>query len=216
MKSEINEKRDGYEIYLIRHGQTDWNVVRRVQGQQDVPLNEAGKQQAEHLRAKLRNIPFAVVFSSDLSRARMTAEIILDARKNIITETPELREVFWGAWEGSLIKDLDEATKKEGVLLTSSKEYCLSHRWHQSTESYGEVYTRIENFIRSQITSGGGSPMLLSSHGGVLRSVLYTLDFRPGFKWDVGNCGMLKLQATNSGEIFLVGYDGVSLIQDLI
>ena len=61
------------KLYLIRHGQTDWNLAHRIQGKQDIPLNEAGKRQARFLAKGMENRPVGSVFSSRLSRARETA-----------------------------------------------------------------------------------------------------------------------------------------------
>lgn len=63
-------------IYLVRHGQTDWNIEHRIQGQTDVPLNATGRAQAVELSEKLSNFNIQKIISSDLSRAKETAEII--------------------------------------------------------------------------------------------------------------------------------------------
>ena len=63
-------------IYFVRHGQTDWNFLRKFQGQQDIPLNDLGRRQAQAVSERLRRISFDVLYSSDLSRAYETAEMI--------------------------------------------------------------------------------------------------------------------------------------------
>lgn len=65
-------------IYIIRHGETDWNKEHRIQGHQDIPLNDQGRLDAKVAKKKLKNVKFDVVFSSPLSRALETAKIITD------------------------------------------------------------------------------------------------------------------------------------------
>ena len=67
----------GMKIYLVRHGQTDWNRQRRIQGQQDVDVNEQGILQAEKLAETLKEVPLEIAFCSPLLRTRHTAEILL-------------------------------------------------------------------------------------------------------------------------------------------
>ena len=65
------------KIYLVRHGQTDWNYQKKIQGQQDVDINEQGIRQAEKLAEILKNVPFEYAVCSPLTRAHHTAEILL-------------------------------------------------------------------------------------------------------------------------------------------
>ncbi len=90
------------EIWLIRHGETDWNSKKCLQGWRDIPLNDVGKQQAKSIRQWLetKKIPFDRVFSSDLQRAIQTAEIIFKGLGIPSTQEPQLRERNYGIYEG--------------------------------------------------------------------------------------------------------------------
>lgn len=94
------------ELILIRHGQTDWNVEGRYQGQSDVPLNEHGREQARRLASKLQGTQLEAIYSSDLARARETAEILSEATGTPLFLDPRLREIHQGLWEGMLLKDI--------------------------------------------------------------------------------------------------------------
>lgn len=199
------------EIYLVRHGQTDWNVEGKVQGDTDIPLNKEGEEQASKLKEKLRNINFSAVYSSDRVRTHRTAEIILGEKQVPIIQTPELRNRFIGSWEGRLTRDFKK--KFEGAdLFNKPKDIFLTFKF-DDIESYADTYKRIKKFITSLLSSSQGSPILLSSHSGVLSSVLYTLDFRPGLTWKISNCAMLTLQVKQNGEISLIGRDGVQPVR---
>jgi alpha-ribazole phosphatase len=94
------------QLCLIRHGQTDWNLEGRYQGQSDVPLNEKGFEQARSLVGQLDGRSFAAIFSSDLMRARQTAEHIAKDLGLTVQIEPRLREINQGEWEGVLVDDI--------------------------------------------------------------------------------------------------------------
>ena len=88
------------KLYLVRHGETDWNKVKRIQGQVDIPLNQFGKRLAEETAEGMKEIPFDLCITSPLSRARQTAEIVLGGRKVPIIEDARIEELSFGSWEG--------------------------------------------------------------------------------------------------------------------
>ncbi len=87
-------------ILLVRHGETDWNRDRRVQGHTDVPLNDEGRRQARALAEELGEGAFDAVYASDLARARETAEILAAPCGLDVTQLEALREKNFGTWEG--------------------------------------------------------------------------------------------------------------------
>src|SRR3712207_2914672 len=96
-------------IYLVRHGQTTWNIERRFQGQLDVPLSEEGLRQAEAVASWLvrQRVRFGAVYSSDLLRAKQTAEAI--GRRLGLEAEPvrALREIHVGDWQGMLSTEIE-------------------------------------------------------------------------------------------------------------
>ena len=96
------------KIHLVRHGESTWNAVRRVQGNHgDVHLSELGRAQAAHLGARLRGMEFSSVFCSSTERARETALIALDDDYPIEFRD-DLREISFGEWEGLLTGEVQD------------------------------------------------------------------------------------------------------------
>ena len=92
-------------ITTIRHGETDWNLERKPQGSCDIELNATGLTQAERLAARLANEPCDIIFTSDLLRARKTAEIINTRQVAELIASPKLRESSFGEFEGKSLHD---------------------------------------------------------------------------------------------------------------
>ena len=84
-------------LYIIRHGETDWNTAGRLQGQADTQLNEKGIRLAQITAEGMKTIPFDLCITSPLKRARQTAEIILSGRPVPIWEDDRIREIGFGA-----------------------------------------------------------------------------------------------------------------------
>src|SRR6185437_6606991 len=87
-------------LLLVRHGETDWNAERRYQGHADVPLNDRGVEQARELAEQLAGERIDAIYSSDLSRAHATAEIVGERLGVPVVTDPDLREIDVGAVEG--------------------------------------------------------------------------------------------------------------------
>jgi len=97
------------ELWLIRHGQTDWNLKGRYQGQADEPLNATGLAQAQILAASLARRSFRALYSSDLLRAYQTARIIADKLDLEVQVDTRLREINQGQWQGRTVDEIREA-----------------------------------------------------------------------------------------------------------
>jgi 2,3-bisphosphoglycerate-dependent phosphoglycerate mutase len=87
-------------LLLVRHGETDWNAVGRLQGHTDRPLSDFGRRQAQQLAEELSDEELAAIYSSDLARARETAELVGERLGLPVVLDPDLREKDWGTWEG--------------------------------------------------------------------------------------------------------------------
>ena len=162
-------------IYLTRHGETEWNEKRIIQGHSDIPLNEKGKLQSEQLGEKLKDIHFEAVFSSDLIRAKRTAEIIILEKKLAVVTTNALRERMFGRFEG---KHIDELRKILGELILFSKERQKKLFGLNDIENDEEVMGRFIPFIREVAVAYQGKSVLMVSHGGLMRAFLSHVGFK--------------------------------------
>ncbi len=160
-------------IYVVRHGETDWNVQRRTQGHTDIPLNSNGEIQAEELGKELQDIKFDAAFSSDLQRAHKTAEIIVLEKKLVVQTTKLLRERSWGSMEG---KNVDENNVVIKELLTKlSKAEIAGFKISPDIESDDELMGRILTFLREVAVGYPNKTVLVVSHGGVIRTLFQRL-----------------------------------------
>jgi len=93
-------------LYLVRHGQTDWNLEGRWQGHADVPLNDRGLQQAAQIAEALAGAGLKAIYSSDLQRARQTAQLLAEAAGLEVRVDARLREIHQGEWQGLLVDEI--------------------------------------------------------------------------------------------------------------
>lgn len=100
-------------LYLIRHGETPWNVEGRYQGQLDPPLNPNGLRQARETAARLAPLGFEAIYSSDLARARQTADALARQTGLPVQLDPRLREIHQGRWQGVLITNIRKRWPRE-------------------------------------------------------------------------------------------------------
>lgn len=99
------------KLYFLRHGETDWNVKRLVQGSTDIPLNEYGRYLAKETAKGFKEIVIDVVYTSPLIRAKETAQLVLVDQNPLYMDEPRIREMGFGAYEGMCISGPDKSPK---------------------------------------------------------------------------------------------------------
>ena len=155
-------------ILLVRHGETDWNADGRIQGQTNSPLNERGRAQARALADELAGgrDSIAAVYSSDLDRARETAEILAARLDLPVVVDPALRERNFGSWEGLMLDELEERWPGAWA------------RWRNGNEGEGDVEDhmalarRVRDAIHRLAAAHPGERILVVAHGGAMRVIL--------------------------------------------
>jgi broad specificity phosphatase PhoE len=152
-------------IFLARHGESDWNVEKRFQGHSDRPLTERGRKQAHALADLVGAEKIDAVYTSPLSRARETAEIVAARAGLEAVALPELREVDTGSWSGLSRADV-EARFPEGFARWRSG----GSGW-ENGESYDEMAERVIGALRTIAENHPDGRVLVISHGGPIRAI---------------------------------------------
>lgn len=159
-------KQGGYnllELWIVRHGETEWNVNGRIQGWQDIALTSLGSEQAKQLAIILEGIPFRAIYSSDLKRAYDTAQYLAAHHPLSVIVEPLLRERCFGDGEGM---------ERETMLQKFPRDI-------PNAESPNQVSNRaiqFLNIIAHQYTHGR---ILSVSHGGFIRTLLKSVGYSP-------------------------------------
>ena len=148
----------GYmRILVTRHGQTDWNVLKKVQGKADINLNEFGKEQALITKNALNNEKIDLIICSPLKRARETAEIINKDRNIKILFDDRISERDFGEFEGIETSNFD---------FRGYWDYYKNYKYDKA-ENIQEFFKRVYNFLDSIIEEYKDKTILLVTHGGV-------------------------------------------------
>ncbi len=159
----------GCRIYLIRHGETVWNVASKLQGHTNVTLSDNGRRQAEQLGKRLACLKFDQFYASDLARAGETARIIARHHENRdVLMLRELREMNFGRWEGFSIKEI------QGMYPDIIKQWWKTPLQTRlpGGESLGDLVQRVVAVVKNIVENSNGSNVLLVTHGGVIRVIV--------------------------------------------
>jgi alpha-ribazole phosphatase len=154
-------------LHLIRHGQTDWNLNRRFQGQSDVPLNETGTDQARKLARRLAQTQLDAIYSSDLTRALQTAEEIARHHKLNVAADSRLREQSFGEWEGLTFAEMRDAAPEALAAWRADP----SRNSPPRGETLNQLAARIQSALEEIKTRHKDRRVALVSHGGVLTTL---------------------------------------------
>lgn len=183
-------------LILVRHGETDWNTERRYQGQFDVPLNSKGEWQAQQAARALTGEPIEQLISSDLLRARMTAEAIAAACDIPVTTDARLREKSFGSWEGLTV---DQIKKQDGEAYARWRANPVDHA-PTGGETLAVTRRRVLSLWEG-IKESDAQTIVLVSHGGTLRILLsYLLYLPPESFWQIrlDNAGLSRLRVNHT------------------
>lgn len=184
-------------LFLVRHGQTVWNHEHRYQGQSDVPLSEEGRRQASLLAERLANasreVPFDAIWSSDLARARETAEAAAQVLGLPVRLHSGLREMNFGAWEGLTFPEIEKSFPENVAAYRRDPVRTAP----EGGESFLQVQARVVAAMEGILRGGCRRPLIVA-HGGSLKAWLALR-----FGWDpaerhrmlMGNTGLTVVTA---------------------
>lgn len=203
------------KLLLIRHGETAWNAEHRIQGQLDIPLSPQGMLQAAQLAECLADEPISAIYSSELSRAWLTAAPLAARLGREVIAEPRLRERSFGIFEGLT---LDEIAERHPVEFGEWRARHLRWRPHGG-ESGQQLIDRVLGAVSDITAMHPGQSVVLVSHGGVLDVVYRTaraLQWHAPREHQMLNAAVNRLTATPSPLLLSIdGWSDVAHLQEL-
>jgi len=191
----VNKK----ELILIRHGETKWNKLKKYQGHMDIELNDWGRKQSEEAAKELANLEVDYFASSDLKRAKETAEIIAAFHDNNVSEYKELREMNFGDWEGKRFQEIQNQNPLDfQKWIKDPVKY--SPPSGESLEEFQERVLIGFNKILQKETKRN----VIITHGGVIMIYLASIlelsliNYR---KFEVANTGITKIDIYDNNYV---------------
>ena len=148
------------KIIVVRTAHTNWNVIQRIQGTVDVPLNEEGKLSAKRVAYELRKMPIDCIFSSELSRSIETAELIAIEHNLKIRKMKSLNELNQGVWQGLTLTEIKRRYKKQYLLWKTAP---LMTKPPQG-ESVKDAYDRVISCVMNIVQKNKGKVICLVAH----------------------------------------------------
>lgn len=156
------------KIYLIRHGQSEWNVLNKVQGQTNTNLTQLGKDQGKAMGTRLKNSNIDMIYSSDLNRAFDTSKIIAEEINKPLIISKYLREINFGVWEGLTSEELSKKYKKEQETWRSNPERLIL----PGAESLEVLSERVMLWFKQILEKDSGKNIAIVSHSATLKVLL--------------------------------------------
>jgi probable phosphoglycerate mutase len=156
-------------ILLIRHGETAWNAVRRLQGHIDIPLNPEGERQAAALARALAAEKLDAIVSSDLQRAMQTAQAVAGLHAGLSLQTDaRLRERAYGVFEGMLYQDIQQQYPDDFARWQARDVEAVMLAGGRVAESFHQFYDRAIGGLLAVAANHAGRTVAVVAHGGVL------------------------------------------------
>lgn len=193
-------------IYVLRHGVTEWNRMRKVQGAMDIPLAREGIELAKRTGEALKEVPFDLCFTSPLTRARQTAEFVLAGRDIPVIPDKRIQEIDFGILEGATFKDAEGniVTPEMGIFFNDP----LRFQRPEKGEDIRDILKRTRDFWIEKTTDPALSDktVLVSSHGCAVRALLQNVYRDPEHFWHgcvPPNCSINVVEVKDGGARFL-------------
>lgn len=159
------------KLYLVRHGETEWNHLRKMQGQMDIPLNEYGIELAEKTADGMKDIKFDRIFASPLVRAKKTAEYIAENSGAIVETDDRLKEINFGEGEGSDINVVkaDSSHPLHNFFIHPDQFLPMA-----GGETFAEVQARGLDFLKEVVfpLEGEAENVAVVAHAAIIRSIM--------------------------------------------
>lgn len=187
-------------IFVVRHGRTAWNSQKRYQGQQDIPLDDVGRRQADALARRLSREPMTAVYSSDLERAMQTAQTIAKVHQIEPRPVASLRELAFGEFEGKTSEELERDLPVE---LESWRRNSMKTR-PPGGETMLELDARVRSWFSATIGEHEDETVAIVAHGGPVRrlvALLLNLSLDSYWRIRVDNAALTVFESGTSGYV---------------
>jgi probable phosphoglycerate mutase len=186
-------------IVLWRHGRTSWNAEQRFQGQTDIPLDEVGMEQARMAAQFLQHLKPDRIIASDLQRAAVTAQMLVDLVDLEVITHSDLRETFAGTWEGLVRAELQRDHSEDFARWAWD-----SHARAGGGETRVEVAERMVRAIERELAHvPEGGTLIVATHGGSARAAIASLLGLPTESWSclgvLSNCAWSVVREDSTG-----------------
>ncbi len=199
-------------LYLVRHGETEWNRLNKIQGQLNSPLTPGAIKQTENLAQELKEIDFAAAFSSDLGRAVQTAEILALENKITVRTTALLRERYLGILQGT-VKDKWSQKLQKMIQNIDNMKRLREIDENTKIESPDKLTSRLIQALREISFAYAGKKVLVVTHSGAMRHLLVRLGYKQTkdiYQIKVENLGYFVLDSDGT-DFFIRQTNGIYL-----
>ena len=200
-------------IYIVRHGQTEWNILGKTQGHGDSNLTAKGREQAELLAERMTKYPIDYIYSSDLGRAYQTAEIIGNKLSIEVEKTEALREMNFGTWEGRIIKDIIEEDPELYKMWRNEPHLAKIPQG----ETLSQIKERTDAFIKEINEKYDGKHIVLVTHSLCARIMLLSFldsDVKNIYRINQGNTALNIIELRDYGPVVMKMNDTTHIIND--
>ena len=200
-------------IYIVRHGQTEWNLLGKTQGHGNSDLTPKGIEQAELLADSMTKYPIDYIYSSDLGRAYQTAEIIGNKLNIEVEKTEALREMNFGTWEGRIIKDIIEEDPELYKMWRNEPHLAKIPQG----ETLSQIKERTDAFIKEINEKYDGKHIVLVTHSLCARIMLLSFldsDVKNIYRINQANTALNIIELRDYGPVVMKMNDTTHIIND--
>jgi broad specificity phosphatase PhoE len=199
-------------VHIIRHGQTNWNAIRRVQGQSESVLTELGKKQATALGEDIKQHEVTDVYCSSSVRTRETCDALFPELKTNTSYLDNLREIYLGPWEGRMYDEIEQDTPED-----------YQHFWSQphlfaveGAETFSELQVRALATLQTICRTTTQQNIAIVSHGALIKTILCHFEDKPlSSLWEpprMHNCAHSILDLDDQAQGEIIQYAGVEKV----
>ncbi|WP_053982361.1 histidine phosphatase family protein [Niameybacter massiliensis] len=188
-------------IYLTRHGQTEWNIEKRLQGRGNSPLTQEGIQKAEELKERLKDLNIDVIYSSPIERALHTAHILKGDKSVEVITCDGLMEMGFGEYEGRKTEEITKENPEWNINLIMEGHTTMSAPGGENLE---EVRDRVRQAMDEIIEVNKGKEILIVAHGITLKALMYYFKDQDVNQEVMGQTTLTKIECDEKGECHII------------